>query len=314
MSRAPPRPFIPVSPTPFADNLRGIIMMMLSSFVFIANDTLIKLASDRLPTGQILVMRGAFALAMILVLVFATGTHRYWRLALDRLVLIRTISEVGATVLYLFALFHMPIANISAVNQIVPLMTTAAAAVFLGEQVGWRRWTAIAVGFVGVMIVMRPGVTGFDIYSLAALGSMAFITLRDLVTRRFHAGVPTLLITAVTAFGVFVMGLGLSASEEWVTPSQFEWIILAGAAGLLLIGYGAVILAMRHGEVSVVAPFRYSVILFAIALGYLVWGDVPDAYMLIGTAIVVATGIYSFRREQKLAAAQAKPAVSPSSA
>jgi len=302
-----------VSTTPFADNLRGIIMMMLSSFVFIANDTLIKLASDRLPTGQIIVMRGAFALALILTLVFATGTHRYWRLALDRLVLIRTIGEVGATVLYLFALFHMPIANISAVNQIVPLMTTAAAAVFLGERVGWRRWTAIAVGFVGVMIVMRPGVSGFDVYSLAALASMAFITLRDLVTRRFHAGVPTLLITAVTALGVFVMGLGLSIGEEWVTPSRFEWLILAGAAGLLLIGYGCVILAMRHGEVSVVAPFRYSVILFAIALGYLVWGDVPDAYMLIGTAIVVATGIYSFRREQKLAAAQAKPAVSPSS-
>ncbi|PPE77880.1 EamA family transporter [Kaistia algarum] len=288
--------------SPFAANLRGIIMMMMSSFVFILNDTLIKLASAHLPTGQILVMRGLVALVLMVVVLLATGTYRYWRMALDRMVLWRTIGEVGATLLYLYALFHMPLANISAVNQIVPLMTTAAAAVFLGETVGWRRWTAIGVGFVGVMIIMRPGLSGFDVYSLAALGSMAFISMRDLVTRRMHPGIPTLVITAVTAIGVLVMGAGLSLTETWVDPSREDWLILSGAACLLMVGYGCVILAMRHGAVAVVAPFRYSVIIFAIALGYLVFGDIPDRYMLIGTAIVVATGVYSFRREQKLAA------------
>ncbi|MBZ9937901.1 DMT family transporter [Mesorhizobium sp. BR1-1-16] len=294
--------------TSFQANFRGISMILLSSLVFILNDTLIKLASDRLPTGQILVMRGGVGLVLILAVLFATGTHRYWRHALHPLVFWRTVGEVVATVLYLYALFHMPIANISAVNQIVPLMTTAAAAIFLGEAVGWRRWSAIAVGFVGVMIVMRPGVAGFDAYALAALGSMAFITLRDLVTRAFPVGMPTLLVTAVTAAAVTLTGGVISLGETWLTPSTHEWVILSGAALLLLVGYGTMILAMRGGSLAVIAPFRYVVILYAITIGYLVWGDIPDSYTIIGTLVVVATGLYSIHRERRVAI------VSPSSA
>lgn len=294
--------------TSFQANIRGISMILLSSLVFILNDTLIKLASDRLPTGQILVMRGGVGLVLIVVVLFATGTHRYWRQALNPLVFWRTVGEVVATVLYLYALFHMPIANISAVNQIVPLMTTAAAAMFLGEAVGWRRWTAIAVGFAGVMIVMRPGVAGFDAYALAALGSMAFITLRDLVTRSFPTGMSTLLVTAVTAAAVTLTGGAISLGETWLTPSTYEWMILSGAACLLLIGYGTMILAMRGGSLAVIAPFRYVVILYAITIGYLVWGDIPDSYTIIGTLIVVATGLYSIHRERRVTA------ISPSSA
>lgn len=284
-------------------NIRGISMVLVSSLVFILNDTLIKLASDRLPTGQIIVMRGAVAFAVVTLLLVATGGHRAWRLALHPLVFWRTVGEVAATVLYLYALFHMPIANISAVNQIVPLMTTAAGAVFLGEAVGWRRWLAIAIGFVGVMIIMRPGLDGFDAYALAALGSMAFITLRDLVTRSFPLGIPTLLVTAVTATAVLVAGLSISTGETWLLPTAHEWLILSGAACLLLAGYGTVILAMRGVSMAVIAPFRYCIIVYAIVIGYLVWGDIPDAYTILGTAIVVATGLYSIHRERRVAVA-----------
>lgn len=260
-------------------------------------------------------MRGSVAFALIMVFVFATGTHRRWRSVISWPVMWRTIGEAFATLLYLFALFHMPLANVSAINQIVPLMTTAAAAIFLGEAVGWRRWLAIGIGFVGVMIIMRPGMSGFDAYSIAALGSMAFITLRDLVTRKFAPGTSTLLVTAVTAGAVAVMGLAVSVDETWLVPTGNEWLILSGAAALLLIGYCAVILAMLGGEMSVIAPFRYSVIIFAIALGYIVWGDVPDLYTLIGTAIVVATGLFTFYRERQMAMRERAPAsVSPSSA
>ncbi len=282
-------------------NLRGISMILLSSLVFILNDTLIKLASERLPTGQILVMRGGVAFLVILAILFATGAHRQWRLVLHPLVFWRTVGEVSATILYLYALFHMPIANISAVNQIVPLMTTAAAALFLGEVVGWHRWTAIAVGFVGVMIIMRPGLDGFDAYALAALGSMAFITLRDLVTRKFPLGIPTLLVTTVTAGAVTVAGFSISFSETWLVPTTHEWTILTGAACLLLVGYGTIILAMRGGSMAVIAPFRYCIIVYAIVLGFLVWGDIPDLHTIIGTAIVVATGLYSIHRERRVA-------------
>jgi drug/metabolite transporter (DMT)-like permease len=106
---------------------------------------------------------------------------------------------------------------------------------------------------------------------------------------------------AVTAIGVFLLGVGVSLGEEWETPTTHDYVALGGAACLLLVGYACVILSMRHGELAVVAPFRYSIILFAIIMGYLVWGDIPDRYTLIGTAIVVATGAYSFQRERALA-------------
>lgn len=284
-----------------ADNSRGIIMMVLSNLVFIINDTLIKLVSEGLPTGQILVIRGAISFLLIAAVVFATGMHRQWRAVCNRLVAWRTVGEIGATVLYLYALFNMPIANVSAIGQIVPLMTTAAAAIFLAEPVGWRRWTAIAVGFLGVLLIMRPSVSGFDMFSLAALASMGFITMRDLVTREMPSGVPTLLVVAVTAAAMTATGATLSLVETWPVPSLKQWAILGTASTLLLCGYGTSIMAMRYGAMAVVAPFRYSGILFAVVLGFLVWGDVPDVLTLVGTLIVVATGVYTFRREMRLA-------------
>jgi len=289
---------------PLAHNSRGIIMMVLSNFAFMVNDTWIKLASDGLPTGQILFIRGLFATSLIVAVVFATGMHRQWRLVCDRLVFWRTVGEIGATLLYLYALFNMPIANVAAIGQIVPLMTTAAAAIFLAEPVGWRRWLAIFVGFFGVMLIMRPSVSGFDLYSLAALASMGFITLRDLVTREFKPGMPTMLVIAVTGASIMMTGAALSVTETWSMPDQRQWLLLAAAAGLLVIGYGSSILAMRYGAMAVVAPFRYSGILFAVVIGYWVWGDVPDMLTLVGTLIVVATGVYTFRREMRLAQAQ----------
>jgi drug/metabolite transporter (DMT)-like permease len=294
-----------------ANNSRGIIMMVLSNLAFIINDTWIKLASEGLPTGQILFIRGAFAFAVILIVVVATGAFREWRSVCNGLVVWRTVGEIGATLLYLYALFNMPIANVTAIGQIVPLMTTAAAAIFLAEPVGWRRWLAVAIGFFGVMLIMRPSLSGFDIYSLAALASMAFITLRDLVTREFRPGTSTLLVIAVTAIAVTLAGGGLAVTEDWSWPETRQWALLAAAAVLLTCGYGTSILAMRLGAMAVVAPFRYAGIIFAVIIGYLVWGDVPDMLTLIGTLIVVATGVYTFRREMRLAQQVAAPAGVP---
>ncbi|MBN8997986.1 MAG: DMT family transporter [Rhizobiales bacterium] len=287
---------------PVADNLKGIAMMLLAGLTYIVNDTLIKLASARLPTGEIILIRGNFGVVFILGLVLATGAWRQLRWLRNGKVVLRSFGEVAATILYLIALFNMPIADISATYQIVPLMTTAAAAIFLGERVGWRRWIAIAVGFVGVVIIMRPGGSGFDAFFIVAFGSMAFITLRDLVTRRLAPEVPTLDVVTGAAIGVWLLGLGLSLRETWVPPTAHEWTLLTAAAVLLLAGHGFMVLAMRHGAVAVVAPFRYAVVVYAILIGYFVWGDIPDAYMLVGTAIVVITGVYSFHREHRVAA------------
>lgn len=290
-----------------ADNLRGIFMMLLSNLLFLLNDALIKLASETLPTGQIIIVRGLMAFVVIGAFVVATGAHRRIDMIFDRLVFWRTVGEIGATLLYLYALFNMPIADVTAINQVVPLMTTAAAAILLREPVGWRRWTAIAIGFAGVMIIIRPGAQGFDGYALVALASMLFVTLRDLVTRRLAPAVPTVLVTAVASVAVSLSGLTFAVGEDWAMPNLREFALLATAAVLLLGGYVCVIVAMRVGEMGVVAPFRYVVILYAIAIGYLVWGDVPDIATLVGSAIVVATGIYTFQRERRRARQAAMP-------
>jgi len=155
---------------------------------------------------------------------------------------------------------------------------------------------------------MRPGGSGFDVFFLVALASMALITLRDLVTRRLDAAAPTLLVVTGATVGVWLLGIVMTFSETWVQPTVHDWTVLTIAGALLVSGHGFMVLAMRHGAVAVVAPFRYAVVVYAILIGYFVWGDVPDAYMLTGTAIVVATGLYSFRREQRLAAAQRRQA------
>ncbi|MBB5754730.1 DMT family transporter [Prosthecomicrobium pneumaticum] len=284
-----------------SDNLRGIAMMMLCNLLFLVNDALIKLVSATLPTGQIIVMRGSIALVVIAGVVVATGAHRQIGLLFDRLVAWRTLGEIGATLLYLVALFKMPLANVTAINQVVPLMTTAAAALFLGEAVGWRRWTAIGIGFVGVMVIIRPGAAGFDAYALLALASMLFITVRDLVTRGLSPAVPTVLVVAAASVGVLLSGATLAVAEDWVVPGPHELALLFVASLLLLGGYATVIIAMRVGEMAVVAPFRYVVILYAIVVGYLVFGDVPDLPTLAGSAIVVATGIYTVHRERRRA-------------
>jgi drug/metabolite transporter (DMT)-like permease len=215
----------------------------------------------------------------------------------------RTVAEVFAAILFILALFHMPIANINAILQVVPLMVTACAAVFLGEKVGWRRWSAIAVGFLGVMIVIRPGLEGFDAWSLVALGSMVFITVRDLTTRTMPRGIPALRVAMMTAVAVCLSGpvLGVATGETWVGPDADTLPLLFGAAAFLIFGYLFAVDFMRHGDIAVVAPFRYVVVLWAIIVGYVVWGEVPDWWMIGGTTLVILSGIYTIHRERRMA-------------
>jgi len=291
------------SPTPFRENLRGIAAISVCNLLFLIGDTQIKLVSTDMPLGEIIFLRGWFATAWVILIVLVTGTRANPGVLVNRAVLWRTIAELVSAYLYFLALFNIPIANTNTILQVVPLIVTASAAIFLGEPVGWRRWTAIAIGFAGVLIVIRPGLAGFNSFSLFALASACLIALRDMATRVMPVGVPTLLIALVTAIAVGLSGpiYGLVAVEQWVMPSGRAIALIAGASIFLIGGYLTAIDFMRHGDIAVTAPFRYSVIIWAVIAGYLVWREVPDLPMLIGTAVIIATGVYTFHRERLMA-------------
>ncbi|MDX2158280.1 MAG: DMT family transporter [Hyphomicrobiaceae bacterium] len=285
-----------------SSNMQAIAAMVLSQAVFTVNDSLMKLAARILPGGQAIFIRGLFTIVLAVALAAALGALGSWR-PLRRqwgLVSVRSLAEVGATLLYLTALFNMPIADATAILQVLPLAITAGAALFLGEPVGWRRWLATLVGFLGVIVIIRPGTSAFNAWSLVALASVGVIVVRDLTTRRIDRSAPTVLLTVLSSLTVTAAASSLSLTETWQQPSPEALLLIGAAAVFLLGGYYFVIEAMRLGDVATVAPFRYSVILWAIIAGLVVFGERPDPLAMLGTAIVMAAGLYTFYRERQL--------------
>jgi drug/metabolite transporter (DMT)-like permease len=287
----------------FGSTLRGITAMVAAQLVFLLNDVLNKLASERLPMGEIIFIRGVFATLLVSGVVVALGLHRQLPLLRHRLVVGRVIGELGGTFFFLVALFHMPIGNAMIIFQAVPLMVTAGAAVFFREAVGWRRWSAVGVGFLGVLIVVRPGLGGFDVFGVLVLISVLFVAFRDLATRAMPPGIPTLCLTLITAISVTTMGGVMGLTEDWVFPNARELAEVGGASVFLSAGYVTSILAMRNGDMSVTASFRYVAVVFAVAAGFVVWGDVPDVATVVGSLVIIGAGLYTLYREHKVARA-----------
>lgn len=279
-------------------NSRGIIAMLAASFFFVCGDAVMKLASQHMATGQTIMIRGIIATALIWLVAWSSGALRSLPLHLDRLLTLRTGCEVGAALTFQNGLARIPFADASAIVQINPLVSTAAAAVFLKERVGWRRWTATAVGLLGVLLIVRPGTGAFQWASLLLIGAVLFSTGRDLITRRMAPGIHPLAITAVTAPATMLSSLALLPFEVWRTPAFFDVVMLAVPAACMLLGQLLVIVSIRAGEMSTIVPFRYSGIVFALVLSILVWREFPDRLTLTGIAIVVAAGLYTFHREQ----------------
>lgn len=288
-----------------SSNALGAIFMMLSMAGFVFNDTLMKLVAGELSLFQAILIRGVFACLFMTLLCAYMGVFRVeggvFGVLRHRTVLLRTIGETGGTYFFLSALFEMPIANVTAVLQILPLTITLAAALFLGETVGWRRYGAIIVGFLGVLLIVKPGTEGFNFFAIYALISTGFITMRDLVTRQMPANIPSLLVSLVTAIVITAMGAVGSLFEPWQEVNGSQVLILLGAAAILMVGYICSILAMRDGEVSFVSPFRYSILIWALLLGFFVFGDVPDTWSVIGAVVIVASGLFTFYRERLVA-------------
>ena len=285
-----------------SDNMRGILYMNISMFAFTLNDTFVKAATESLPLFEVIFLRGLLSSLTLMALARVTqGGLHLWPAGPDRRVLgWRTVGEIGATLLFLLALTQMPLADLSAIMQFLPIAVTLAAALILREPIGWRRMIAILIGFAGVMMIIRPGAAAFDVNALMGLGSVAFVVLRDLSTRQFSRALPSVTPALWAALAVTTMGLAGMLFQGAVLPDLREALLILGAAAFLIVGYLFAVMVMRVGDIGVVAPFRYMALLWAILLGWLLFGTLPDAWTLRGAAVVVASGIYILLRERSL--------------
>jgi S-adenosylmethionine uptake transporter len=268
---------------------------------FTANDACMKAVSDELPLMQALTVRGLATTALLAAALAITRPElrglgrRDWRI-----IGVRTLAEVGAAYFFLTALFAAPLANVTAILQALPLTVTLAAAVFLGEPVGVRRWGAIALGFAGMLLIVRPGPAGFDAAALNAIIAVGFVTIRDLATRRMSSRLPSLLVALAAAAGVTLFAALGSIAVDWQRVGAVEAGQLAGASVFVIGGYVFVVLAVRTGDTGAVAPFRYTSLVWALLLGWAVFGEWPANATLAGAAVIVAAGLYTFYRERRV--------------
>ena len=283
-----------------SDNLTGALLMMVAMAAFTVNDTILKSMAGDVPLYQLLFLRGIATSLAIGVIAWRRGVFRHRPSRGDRNAIgLRSLAEVAATYFYLVALFHMPLANVSAILQALPLTITLGAALFLGDRLGWRRMLAIAAGFCGVLLIVRPGAEGFTVHSLSALASVALATVRDLSTRRLTRETPSLMVTFTTSAGVMAAFGVASIWQPWEAMQPREVALISLSAVVTVVGYLLSVMVMRVGEVSFVAPFRYTGLIWALGLGWVVFGDWPKALTLLGAAIVVGSGLFTLYREAR---------------
>ncbi|MBC8407703.1 MAG: DMT family transporter [Rhodobacteraceae bacterium] len=274
------------------DNRRGAIIMMLSMLAFLINDVFMKLASPDLPLAQAIFVRGMLTSVVLFVLscvkfqnIFRDFKGNY------SLIILRTIGEIGGTWCFLSALFQMPIANLMMILQATPIAITLVSYLIFKEVLKRQVVVALVLGFLGILIILSPGLEGFDKYSLLGLGAVFFVVLRDLSTRRMRGNIRTVDIAFLAAFSITLISGALTLSTAWVPINSYTLLLLIAATTALVIAYQLSVAVMRTGQVSFVSQFRYSAILWAILFGYLFFGEFPDKFTLLGGVIVIFAGL-----------------------
>ena len=286
------------------DNTRGILLMIFAMAGFAVEDVFVKRASATLPVGQILPILGLGGAVVFAALAARRGRAFWSREVFDRAVMLRNGGEVVGTVCFVTALALIPLSVASAILQATPLAVTAGAALFLAEPVGWRRWAAVAVGFAGVLMIVRPGFEGFAPASLFAVLAVVGLAARDLATRAVPKRISSLQLSAWAFATLVPTGLLLLAvtGTGAVMPPRSAAIDLVFALSIGILAYYAITASMRAGEISVIAPFRYLRLIFALGLGMAVFGERPDGWTLAGAGVIIATGLYTLSRERRRAA------------
>ena len=284
----------------YHDNKRGIIALTSACALFTVNDTLTKVAALSYPTGEVLLVRGLISLVCLGAVVAYSHQLSWLRHVANPYVLLRAALDTGANITFVVALSRMRLADLLAVNLVSPLLLTMLLVVFFGERIGWRRWTAILVGFSGTLLIVKPSTESLNVWAVVALVAAVFSATRDVVTRKIDPAVPTLAISIICVFAVTLTSplMALVFSEQWRVPNA-EYLSFIGVAAIVLsVGSTYAVSAFRNVDISVVAPFRYSLLIWGGISGYVVFGEVSDLQSLCGSALIVGSGLYSLHRER----------------
>ncbi|MQY41235.1 EamA family transporter [Epibacterium sp. SM1969] len=284
------------------NNVRGILLVLLAMVGFTLEDTFIKALTGGMAVGQVLMLIGLGSASVFALFASVRGENILGARAWQPLPLLRAFTEAFSAVAYATALSKVDISTVAAVFQATPLVITMGAALFLGEQVGWRRWSAIGVGFIGVIMIIRPGLNGFEPAALWVLIAVLGVATRDLLTRVLSADVPSTVVSfqafaTIIPAGLFLMFVN---NSSFSVPHGADWAMIVGGVLFGVMGYYSIVVAMRIGDAAVVTPFRYTRLLFSILIGAVVFAERPDLMTLAGSSLVIGSGLYTFLRERRL--------------
>lgn len=284
------------------NSLKGPLLMVAAMAGFAIEDAFVKVLAIDLPPGQIALALGAGGALAFWVALRRAGEPLFHPSALKGAALLRNLSEMGAAMCMILGVALVPLSIVSSILQAMPLVVTMGAAVFLGEAVGWRRWSAIGLGFVGVLLILRPGTEGFDSLALIPLAAVVFLSIRDIATKRVPDGISALQLSGWGFLAVIPGGLLLLLlrAEAPVMPNTMQSGLLVANVAIGVVAYMMLVLSTRAGNIAATTPFRYSRLVFAMLLGVIFFGERPDAWTLTGSAIIVVAGLYTLMREIRL--------------
>ena len=282
-----------------AQSTRAIACMLLGVAFISLNDALIKSLTGSYPVGELLFVRGLFTLPWVFFLAYRAGGLEELKVKNPRGQVLRSLCVIGSSFCFVNGLIHLQLADAIAITFTGPLFITALAPFALGEYVGWRRWLAVLIGFVGILFIFRPGYGVLQWAALFPLGAAFFGSIRDIITRRISQTESSVAVLLVTTGTVILSGLA-TLPFSWAPVRITDLGTFAASGTLIAGGHYFMIEAFRQGEAALIAPFKYTFIIWAVLFGFLFFGHLPDQWTLLGAAIVVVAGLYVLHRELKL--------------
>ena len=284
-------------PTSLSNNQRGVLAIVGCMASYTVNDVLVKQILRTYPAGEVIFVRGIMAMLLIGAVAIALGHRKEIVAAASPLLAARSFFDGLATAGFITALAHMQLANVAAVLQIGPLLITVLAVLFFRETVGWRRWIAIGIGFIGALLVIKPVPASFDVWAVVAVAAALFGALRETINRRIGHGVPVMVVAFWGAAGITLFGAVFAVTETWRMFETGDLIQLFIASVFVGIAIYLMALGFRDVDLSVVAPFRYIYLITSAVGGYLAFAELPDGWTVFGALLIVGSGSYTLHRE-----------------